>query len=162
PAEPPTLVPVTTMSGSESYASFNPDATQVAFCWEGEGKASESGAAVKHIWVKLVSGMESRQLTSARESDWTPSWSPDGSRIAFTRFSSAAALGTSAGAVYLVSAIGGSERRLGNFPAGFSQLSWSPDGRFVAASRARREEEHAPEASGIYLLHADGGEPRSL
>ena len=156
----PKLQPVTTMSGSESYASFSPDAQQVAFCWEGEGRA-QGAAPSKDIWVKFVSGMEVRRLTSTPDDDWTPSWSPDGSRIAFVRVPSGTTI-DSTGGVYVVSPLGGSERRLGDFRAGFSQLSWSPDGRFVAARRARAAGETAREASGIYLLPADGGAPRSL
>jgi Tol biopolymer transport system component len=149
------------MSGSESYASFSPDATQVAFCWEGEARPQGKGPS-KDIWIKLVSGMEARRITSSPEDDWAPSWSPDGARIAFLRLPVAAAT-TSGGGVYTVSPLGGAERRLGGeLVAGFSQLAWSPDGRFVAARRARGEGETAPEAGGIHLLPSDGGPPRPL
>jgi Tol biopolymer transport system component len=161
PRPEPLLVPVTTMSGSESYASFSPDATQVAFCWEGEARP-QGEAASKDIWIKLVSGMEARRLTSGPDGDWTPSWSPDGTRLAFTRFPPGVNPAVAAGAVFLVSVIGGGERRLGDFPAGFSQLAWSRDGRFVAARRMRAAGETAPEASGIHLLPTDGGAPRPI
>ena len=154
------LVPVTTMSGNESYASFSPDATQVAFCWEGEGR-QQGGVSNKDVWVKFVTGMETRRLTSSPEDDWAPSWSPDGSRVAFVRMPVGASTHTS-GRLYTVSALGGGERRLGDFPAGLSQLAWSPDGRHVAARRVRGADETAPEASGIHLVPADGGEPRPL
>ena len=155
----PKLLPVTTMAGNESYASFSPDATQVAFCWEGEGRP-QGVEPSKDIWVKFVTGMETRRLTSSPEDDWTPSWSPDGSRIAFVRLPPGA--GDSAGGVFVVSSLGGGERRLGDFPAAFSQLSWSPDSRFVAARRMRGSGETAPAVSGIYLVPIDGGEPRAL
>jgi Tol biopolymer transport system component len=111
--------------------------------------------------VKFVTGMEARRLTSSPEDDWAPSWSPDGSRIAFVRLSTGATVHT-IGGLYTVSALGGAERRLGEFPAGFSQLAWSPDGRYVAARRMRGAGETAREASGIHLVPVDGGEPRPL
>ena len=158
----PKLLPVTTMSGSESYASFSPDAQQVAFCWEGEGRA-QGVAPSNDIWVKFVSGMETRRLTSSPEDDWTPSWSPDGTRIAFVRLPTGTGVTTdSVGGLYVVSPLAGGERRLGDFPAEFSQLAWSPDSRFVAARRRRGSGETAPAASGIYLVPVDGSEPRPL
>jgi serine/threonine protein kinase len=160
PQPEPRLLPVTTMSGNESYASFSPDATQVAFCWEGEGRP-QGGVSSKDVWVKFVAGMEARRLTSTPEDDWVPSWSPDGSRIAFVRLPvDATKVGD--GALYTISPLGGAERRVGDFVPQFSQLAWSPDGRFVAARRARREGETDPQASGIYLVPVDGGEPRAL
>ena len=156
----PKLLPVTTMSGSETFSSFSPDGNQVAFSWEGEGRP-QGVAPNKDIWVKLVSGMETRRLTSTPDDDWNPSWSPDGSQIAFVRLPPAGFM-SSVGAVYLVSIVAGSERRMAAFPAAFSQLSWSPDGRFVAARRGRVEGETAAEAGGIYLLPAEGGEPRMV
>ena len=152
------LVPVTTMSGNESYASFSPDATQVAFSWEGEERP-QGAVPSKDIWVKFVAGMEARRLTSSPEDDWAPSWSPDGSRIAFLRLPAGDSSPRSVGGVYTISALGGAERRLGDFQAGFSQLSWSTDGRFVAARSARTE---AVTASAVYLLPVDAGEPRPL
>jgi Tol biopolymer transport system component len=152
----PRLSPVTTMSGSETFSSLSPDGNEVAFSWEGEGRPQGD----KDIWVKLVSGTETRRLTSGPDDDWNPAWSPDGSRIAFVRL--APRVPTSVGAVYLVSALGGAERRLGDFPAAFSQLSWSRDGRLVAARRGRGETETAAEAGRIYLLSADGAPPRPL
>jgi len=156
----PRLVPVTTMSGSETYSSFSPDGNQVAFSWEGEGRP-QGAAPNKDIWVKLVSGMETRRLTSTPDDDWCPSWSPDGSRIAFLRLPPGGFM-SATGAVYLVSVVAGGERRVGAFPAAFSQLSWSADGRFVAARRGRAEGETNAEAGGIYLLPVDGGEPRMI
>jgi Tol biopolymer transport system component len=60
-----------------------------------------------------------------------------------------------------VSPLGGSERRLLDFPAS-GQLSWSPDGRWLATSRVRAKDETAPESGGIHLIPAAGGDPRAV
>jgi Tol biopolymer transport system component len=63
-----------------------------------------------------------------------------------------------AAGIYLVSPLGGQERKLSDFPAGL-QLSWSPDGRWLAAPKGRSGTEPP---GGIYLIPAAGGEPRAL
>jgi Tol biopolymer transport system component len=68
--------------------------------------------------------------------------------------------------ISLVSALGGSERRLLDLPALPSQLgcqlSWSPDGRWLATARARAAGETTPESGGIHLIPVAGGEPRAV
>ncbi len=59
-----------------------------------------------------------------------------------------------------MSPLGGSERRLLDFPVG--GFSWSPDGRWLAAARARSKGETTPESGGIHLIPAGGGEPRAV
>jgi serine/threonine protein kinase len=155
PLPEPRLLPLTTMSGNESFASFSPDASALTFSWEGERPKVEPS---KDVWVKFVADMDARRLTSSPEDDWAPSWSPDGERIAFLRLPKGPPK-DAVGGIYLVSALGGAERRLGDFRAAFSQLSWSPDGRFVAARRARGGDVTAG-TDGIFLLPVDGGAPR--
>src|SRR5687768_12423967 len=66
------------------------------------------------------------------EAIW-PTWSPDGSQIAF--FGMVDSAGAIAQGIYVVSSSGGARRAL--FASGPSffppeHLSWSPDGRFIA------------------------------
>ena len=158
---PPRLVPLTTLSGSETNPTFSPDGSQIAFAWEGE-KGDNAD-----IYLKMVGSPEIRRLTSDPAQDVAPSWSPDGRQIAFLRLRSGSPAGVwrtvpLPAAIHLVSPVGGSERRLGDFPARDSQLSWSPDGRFLAAARFASATEKDPRASGIYLVPVLGGEPRSI
>jgi Tol biopolymer transport system component len=59
-----------------------------------------------------------------------------------------------------VSPLGGSDRKLSDFPAA-GQLSWSPDERFLAVQRALSAD-GATEADGIYLVPVAGGEARRI
>lgn len=140
-----------TWTGREGQGTFSPDGSQIAFSSMGE-KGDNSD-----IWLKIVGEVEARRLTTDPAVDEFPAWSPDGKQIAFVRSAPSAA----AGAIYLVSPLGGPERRLSDFPTR-SQLSWSPDGRWLTAARVRAEGELTPESGGIHLIPAGGGESRPL
>src|SRR5215470_12388230 len=91
-----------------------------------------------HSWIALLSLTDStaRSLTSpgSPEVDYAPSFSPDGSTVAFIR-------GTAAGVaedLYVVPVPGGTPKRLtfDNTPIG-SPASWTPDGRDLVFSSMR-------------------------
>jgi len=140
PVPQPALVHVTTYPGSEMYPSFSPDGKQVAFYWDGE-KGANPG-----IYVKLLGDTNALRLTTGR--DTYPAWTPDGNRIAFVR-------GKPDGGIYIVSALGGTERKLSSL-APTDQISWSPDGKWLALSLLNGKDH------GILLLPAAGGEPRRI
>jgi eukaryotic-like serine/threonine-protein kinase len=123
----------------------------VAFCWDGEKSDNLD------IYVKLVAETNALRLTSDPAEDVAPAWSPDGTRIAFARFLKDSDFGT----VYLVSPLGGSERKLMDFPIS-GPLSWSPDGKWLAVSRPRASSAGSDDPAGIYLLPLEKGEPRRI
>lgn len=140
PETPATVVHLTSYPGIENSPSFSPDGTQVAFTWTGEEKQGNSD-----IYVRLVSGGPPLRLTKDPEPAYSPAWSPDGSQIAFLR----------KGFLYLISPLGGPERKL--TPA-LGSPSWSPDGKFLAFADAERAE--APRS--IYMVSVETGERRRL
>jgi serine/threonine protein kinase/WD40 repeat protein len=108
----PISVPLTSYRGSEQHPTFSPDGSQIAFSWNGEKRGNYD------IYVKLVDGGAPVRLTTSASDDMLPAWSPDGRFIAFVRD----------GAVYLVSPLGGSERRIAgdaNMPV-LGGVAWSP------------------------------------
>jgi serine/threonine protein kinase/Tol biopolymer transport system component len=129
--------------------SLSPDGSQIAFSSRGDRGDNWD------IWLKIVGGAEARRLTTDPAADDFPTWSPDGKQIAFVR----TAPGASSGPVYVVSPLGGPERRLSDFPTE-GRPSWSPDGRWLAAAHA--EGDATPQPTGIFLFPADGGESRPL
>jgi Tol biopolymer transport system component/DNA-binding winged helix-turn-helix (wHTH) protein len=85
-------------------------------------------------------------LTSFSGWEGSPSFSPDGSQIAFVR----------GGEVYVKQIDGQGFLRLTNNPANDASPAWSPDGRYIAFMR------YAPEGNGVYLMPAIGGPERKL
>ena len=116
--------------------ALSPDRTRVAFA-----QADYTG------WLGLavvnVDGTELRTLVTP---DWQgvrlPTWSPDGSSIAFTR----------GGSLSVINADGTGERSLGSF--GYP-VSWSPDGTRIAAVGG-------PEFSDIWVVPVGGGQAVNL
>jgi Tol biopolymer transport system component len=139
----PSLVPVplTTYEGTESYPTFSPDASQVAFTWNGEQQDTTD------VYVKVVGTGPPLRLTKDSAVESFPAWSPDGRQIAFLRARQG---------IFLIPPIGGTERLLFDGRAGPSQLSWSPDGKDLAFAMWPSP----TEPGGIFLISAQGGEPR--
>jgi eukaryotic-like serine/threonine-protein kinase len=141
---PPRLVQLTYARAAQS-GSFSPDGNQMAFqSTGGQGNNWD-------IWLNIIGESESRRLTNDPAPDVRPAWSPDGKQIAFARTRS----------IYLVSPLGGSERRLFALPSCGSP-SWSPDGRWLAVGRARTQGETTAESGGIHVIPIGGGEPRAV
>jgi Tol biopolymer transport system component len=109
----------------------------------------------------MVGGSEARRLTTDPATDLFPAWSPDGKEIAFVRAPADGPPGKAPGSLYVVSPMGGPERRLTDFLS-YGWAAWSPDGRWLAISRHRADGETAPELGGIQLVAVGGGESRPL
>ena len=98
-------------------------------------------------------GVISEDLTNHESSDYNPSWSPDGKRIAFTSFRNGRKWD-----IYVMDADGDNQRRLTNHPDGDWNPSWSPDGKRIAFV-SNRTRDLNPD---IYVMDADGSNPRNL
>jgi Tol biopolymer transport system component len=148
------VLPVTSLEGHETMPTLSPDGTLVAFAWEGDTQPRNVD-----IYVAMIGSPTVRRVTTDPAMDVFPSWSPDGRHLAFVRQQT-----DHAGRVYIMSPLGGDERKLSDFDAHFDrvgvfgQLSWSPDGQYIAAARSSTQ--GPGESTGIYLLPVQGGNPR--
>ena len=126
PSLPPVVTPITSDEGTESFAAFSPDGSQIAFVWDGPTQDNFD------IYIRVVDeGGQPLRLTSDPASETSPAWSPDGRSIAFVRQQ------RQESAVFLIPPIGGSERRLSDITVRGRLiqdrlLGWSPDGRTLA------------------------------
>ncbi len=147
------LIPFTTFPGAVDQPAFSPDGNQIAFTWDGGNGENLD------LYVKLIGAGAPLRLTTNPAEDISPAWSPDGRYLAFIRRSA------SENGIFIVPALGGTERKLGQTEPTLSsqassecKVSWSPDGKFLAlADRASPQERY-----GIFLLSAEDGEKQRL
>jgi TolB protein len=98
------------------------------------------------------------QLTDRKAgSDADPTWSPDGTMIAFRRRISA-----DNSDVYLMQADGSGVRPIATGPAIEEKPSWSPDGRQIMIISNRDASGEPGNTYDAYVLDIDGGRPRPL
>jgi TolB protein len=155
--------------GSEEPA-WSPDGTRIAFM-RALGPLSPQGfPATVAIFVMDADGSHVRQLTQLRpgagSEDHSPSWSPDGRRIAFMRFNTTARP-ESASAIYTVDADGGKAQLLRRMPRqwpGAGSPDWSPDGSRILFTTycAFGDCGQPPTGAQLFTIDTAGGRLRQV
>lgn len=146
--------------------SFSPSGKRLAFGAESRGGNSQFNI---DIYVTNADGGGLKRITKEPSFDSMPSWSPDGSRIAFSMvdissmFSSASASSSASSTrdssdesgIYTISVDGTGLRQL-THEAEDEYPAWSPDGKMIAFGRLDKR------AGWIYTVNADGRGLRKL
>ena len=97
--------------------SWSPDGAWIAYVVPDLDKVD-----VSHLWVMAADGSGARQLTFAEAWDETPTWSPDGTRIAFGRLVDVETRYD----IYILSVEGGVEERVTDNPYDDLHPNWTP------------------------------------
>jgi serine/threonine protein kinase len=157
----PRVVPLTSFPGFEQGPALSPDGNQVAFAWSGEKNDNWD------VYLKFVGSSEMRRLTTDPLNDVSPRWSPDGRYLAFKRCQPETGNAPTSAPhrdvrcqLRLISAMGGTDSKISDFPFASGQFDWSADGRFIVAGISQWLARQHP--AGLYLLPVAGGTPRRL
>jgi dipeptidyl aminopeptidase/acylaminoacyl peptidase len=115
----------------------------------------------RHLLLFDVASRRVDTLTTGTADDGDPSWSPDGTRIAFVRTPPPEPGTGEESDVYVVQARPGADpRALTSFPGpDGGPLAWSPDGAWVAFLRTDDPKYYAYQLPKLALVRADGSAP---
>jgi dipeptidyl aminopeptidase/acylaminoacyl peptidase len=129
-AQPAALKPLTLEALRQTVSvrepQISPDGKRVVYV-RGVGDFKADVERTELVLVDVASNAR-RVLTQERDNVSSPTWSPDGTRIAFL---AAPAKGESP-EVYVLSLEGGDAKRISHARGGVSGIAWRPDGRALA------------------------------
>jgi tol-pal system beta propeller repeat protein TolB len=121
--------------------AWSPDGSQIAL-------SAEPDMNLDHREIVLINvdGTNPRRLTPTTQSDWSPSWSPDGHELVF------ASARSSGPGIYRMNADGSNQQRIAGTDAHDFDPVWSPDGQRIAFGSSR----NLAFGSRIYAMDVDG------
>jgi Tol biopolymer transport system component len=113
------------------------------------------------LWLTSAHSNSDRQLTSTPQGEGTPTWAPDGTRIAFNRHIEDPN-GVSLGMwLYAIDPNSGTETLLTN-AGSFTWPDFSPDGNVLAFGGRSFSGDSDPTSNNIFTMPSNGGEIRQL
>jgi TolB protein len=142
--------------------AWSPDGSLIAFVTPIENEIPSAYPSLGHaIWVMNANGAGQRQLTEGLNSDYFPSWSPDGSTILFSRSLEeervpAGREWTTASALCVMSADGAEMKRVTHDSAAYDSPAWSPDASNIVCCK------YEGRAKYICVMEADGSDQRAV
>jgi serine/threonine protein kinase len=140
------IIPLTLDSGFSGFPALAPRGDLMAY-------ASDRGESGDYdIWVQQTSGGRPLRLTDHPADDWFPTFSPDGSKVAFRSE-------RDGGGIYVTDAlaVGGEPRRIANKG---TAPKFSPDGQWIAYVVFPGSLESR--LIKAFLISPRGGEPRPV
>ena len=122
------------------------------------------GTRYSHLALLNVASTKVDTLTNTLADDDSPSWSPDGTRIAFVRETPAEPDSARNSDIYVIDArVGAQPKQLTDFdgPDG-GRPSWSPDGKWIAFTRGDEPKFSAYHLNKLTVVSSDGSAPARI
>ncbi len=139
--------PLLSEQGSQSNAEVSPDGRQIVYENRAPGTSSQISL--------LEPDGTTRQLTNMKRGASDPTWSPDGSQIAFAGFRRRDGDRRPDSDIFVMNADGSHIRRLAGTPRPDGHPDWSPDGSQIVF-HSRESGEGLPRAGGLLWLVSAG------
>jgi Tol biopolymer transport system component len=133
-----------------------------------DGRGYLTDTRKTHLYVFDVQTKKLTQITSGRWDEGSPSWSPDGSKIAFSSNRTEDPDANSNSDIWVVSAtntdMGGTLVRITDYEGGDGGPTWSPDGEWIAYTTGLNDPRYSAfETRHLAIRASDGsGERRIL
>jgi hypothetical protein len=155
--------------GQETDAGWSPDGSRIVYTRTGCTQGTNEGGVC--IYVMNADGTGQTLLTSEetypecpdnapgyahRRHSEQPTWSPDGTKIAFAGYWNTCKDSGGGGEIWVMNADGSGKHALMDDTAVDRQPAWSPDGQFIAFVSDRVDNPSGPDAD-IFTVPAAGG-----
>jgi Tol biopolymer transport system component len=141
---------ISNLRALDSMPDWSPDGGKIALASRDRGRDFEICVVSVTDDLTAIDGKTALRLTDNDFDDLHPTWSPDGSQIAF--FSERDGYSE----IYVIDVDGAGERQLTDNDVNDKDPAWSPDGTQIAFI-SRRDGDY-----DIYVMQADGGDQRPL
>lgn len=132
------LTRITFDPGLQIGGSWSPDGRYIAYSSNRGGKFD--------VWIQQLSGGDPVQVTHGPGQNWQPDWSPDGKYVAYRSEGSNSGL-------FVIPALGGTERKLSSFGV---YPRWSPDSSQILFQTI------SDNPANLWVAGLDGGEPKQI